>query len=237
VRKRAKSAFLKQQFKTDKNKEINMKQEEQKKLREKKKVLEKAIKAVSKKCGYKSVMGYSYKIIDGFLYEATILPTLVGENVFNPKLCINIDTKPLILDDIFWKVFDMYEVAKKQPESFHVKGSFTARGVNIDKFYQDFFEEENQEIVVEKILEKITVLIENNRKKIFDIDTFEIFINEQLNQELNKILISIIKTDYSKAENMIDYCIKHHINGGFMSGENLKTIIEYAKDYINNIRN
>jgi hypothetical protein len=208
-----------------------MKREDRRKLREKEKALEKAIKTVSKKSGYKSIMGFPYKIIDGFLYVA-LISTTRAESGFNPQLYIYIQSKPLILDEIFWKVFDMYEVAKKQPESFHVKGSFTARAVIIDDFYQDFFEEENQEIVAVKILEKVTLLIENSRKKVFDIDTFGTFINEMPNQELNKILISIIKKDYSKADSMIDYCIKNKICGGFRKGENWKSIIEYAKDYI-----
>ena len=214
-----------------------MKQEEWQKLQEKTKALEKVIKVVSKTKGYKSVKKFPYKIIDGFLYTVFISPTLTDENVFNPQLCINIQSKPLILDEIFWKVFDMYEIALNQPESFHVKGTFTARGIDIDKFYCDFFEEENQEVVVEKILKKATSLIENSRKKVYDIETFETFIDEKPNQELNKILISIIKKDYSKAENMIDFCIKNENSGGFMKGDSRKSIIECAKDYINNIRN
>ena len=102
----------------------------------------------------------------------------------------------------------------------------------IADFYQDFWEEENQEIVAEKILDTVTSLIEKSRKKVFDIDTFETFISEKPNEELNKILISIIKKDYPKAENMIDHCLKNNISGGFMCGDNWKSIIEYAKEYI-----
>ena len=189
-------------------------------------------------------MGFPYKIIDGFLYTALISTSLRdyvyekrSKSPFYPELYIYIQTKPLILDEIFWKVFGMYEEAKKQPESFHVKGAFTASGATIDHFYQDFFEEENQENVAEIVLENISLLIEKSRETIFDLDTFETFIKEYPNQELNKILISIIKKDYSKAENMINYCIKNDISGGFMSGDNWKSIIEYAKEYINTCEN
>ena len=129
------------------------------------------MRVVSKKNGYKSLMGFPYKIIGGFLYEALISTTREKSGI-NPQLSIFIQSKPLILDEIFWKVFGMYEDAKKQPESFHVKGAFTADSVIIDDFYHDFYEEESQEIVAEKILKKVTLLIESSRKKIFDIDTF-----------------------------------------------------------------
>ena len=215
---------------------MDTKQEDWRKLREKNKALEKAMKVVSKTKGYKSIKEIRYKIIDGFLYAVFYTPTLIDENVFCPRLCIDIHTKPLILNEIFWKVFGMYDLALKQPESFHIKGTFTARGVDIDKFYQDYFEEENQEVVAENILEKTTLLIENSRKKIFDIATFETFIYEKPNQELNKILISIIKQDYFKAENLIDYCISNKICGGFRKGDSWKSIIECAKEYINGVR-
>ena len=211
-----------------------MNREDRQKLREKEKALEKAMRVVAKRNGHKSLMGFPYKIIDKFLYEV-LISTTREEKGINPRLYIFIQSKPLLLDEIFWKVFDMYEDAKKQPESFHIKGAFTANAVIIDNFYHDFYEEDNQEIVAKKILEKVTLLIENSRKKLFDIDTFETFINEKPNQELNKILTSLIKKDYSKAENMIDYCQKNNISGGFMSCN--KSIIEYAKDYINNIKN
>ena len=162
-----------------------MKREDRRKLREKEKALEKAMRVVSKKNGYKSLMGFPYKIVDGFLYEALISTTQEKSGI-NPQLFIFIQSKPLILDEIFWKVFNMYEDAKTQPESFHVKGAFTASSVMIDNFYHNFYEEENQEIVAEKILEKVTLLIDSSRKKIFDIDT----------QPEPHILIQILEQDY-----------------------------------------
>jgi hypothetical protein len=216
-----------------------MKREDKRILKEKEKSLEKAIRLLAKGKGYKSIMGFPYKTIDGFLYTALISTSFKdysdekgNKSFYCPQLYVSIQSKPLILDEIFWKIFGMYEDAQKQPESFHVSGAFTADDVIIDNFYQDFYEEENQEIVAEKVLEKVTLSIENSRKKIADLDTFETFINECPNQELNKILISIIKKDYSKAENMIDYCIKNGTTGGFMSGDNWKSIIERAKEYI-----
>jgi hypothetical protein len=216
-----------------------MKREDKRILKEKEKSLEKAIKLLAKGKGYKSIMGFPYKMIDGFLYTALISTSFKdyvyekGNKSFcSPQLSIHVQSKPLILDEIFWKVFGMYEEAQKQPESFHVTGSFTADGPIIDSFYQDFYEEENQEMVAEKVLDNVTLSIENSRGKIFDLDTFETFINEYPNQELNKILISIIKKDYSKAESLIDYCLKNDISGGFMNGDNWKSIIECAKEYI-----
>lgn len=126
----------------------------------------------------------------------------------------------------------MYEEASKQPESFHIKGAFTANGVIIDDFYQDFFEEENQEITANIIFDKVNLIIENSRKLTFNIDTFETLIADQPNEELNKILILIIKKDFKKAEEIINDCIKREISGGFLNGQ--KSIIEYAKEFIKN---
>ena len=210
-----------------------MNREDRRKLREKEKSLEKAIKIVSKRHKYKIHKGFPYKIVDGFLYEALISSTL-EESSFYPVLCIYVISKPLILDEIFWKVFDINRDIQRQPESFYLKEEFTADVAIIDNFYQDFFEEENQEIVAEKILEKFTISIENSRQKLFDIDTFEIFIDEMPNQELNKILLSIIKKDYSKVEKMINYYKKNNISGNIVNEYDWVNIFEYVKDYIKN---
>ena len=214
-----------------------MKREEAKILREKEKSLEKSIKLIAKKRGYKSIMGFPYKIVDGFLYEVLISTSLKGKEKsdFIPTLYIYIQSKPLILDLIFWKVFDMYEEASKQPESFHIKGAFTANSVIIDDFYQDFFEEQNQEVTANIILDKVNLIIENSRKQIFDIDTFETFIADKPNQELNNILLLILKKDFKQAEKIINDCIKNEISGGFSNGQ--KSIIGYAKEFIKNNEN
>ena len=213
-----------------------MKREAAKILREKEKSLEKAIKLIAKKRGYKSLMGFPYKIVDGFLYEALISTSVKDKDKSDlfPKLYIYIKSKPLLLDLMFWKVFDMYEEASKQPESFHIKGAFIANGVIIDDFYQDFFEEENQEITANIIFDKVNLIIENSRKHTFNIDTFETLITDKPNEELNKILILIIKKDFKKAEEIINNCIKREISGGFLNGQ--KSIIEYAKEFIKTMK-
>ena len=123
-----------------------MKREAAKILREKEKSLEKAIKLIAKKRGYKSVMGFPYKIVDGFLYEALISTSVKDKDKPDlfPKLYIYIQSKPLLLDLIFWKVFDMYEEASKQPESFHIKGAFIANGVIIDDFIKIFLKKKTK---------------------------------------------------------------------------------------------
>jgi hypothetical protein len=198
---------------------------EMKQLKENKKALELLIKNDSKLYGYKTILGFVYKIINDFVFII-----LVGLNYVNKNITVSIQCKPIILDKIFWEVFNMVEETKKKPLSFHVNGAFTAKTVTVDEFELNYSKTEEAGKKFNEIINRSNDSIEKYLKKINNIYTFYDSIINDEDQYLNIILIDIIKENYKKALEKINDCIKNYKDGGFMD-ENCKSIIVYAKEF------
>jgi hypothetical protein len=202
-----------------------MKKEEMKQLKENEKALELTIKNNSKLYGYKTVSGLVYKIIDDLIFIISI-----GINYTNKNITVSIQYKPIILDKMFWKIFNMAEETKSKPLSFHVNGVFTAKTIKINNFELNYNNKEEAEMKFKEIINHSNNIIEQYRQKVNNVDDFyECIINEE-EQYLNIILVDIIKNNYEKALDKIDNCIKNNRDGGFMD-ENYKSIIMSAKEY------
>ena len=196
--------------------------EEMKQIKENKKALEMAIKSNSKLYGYKTIMDIPYKVIDDFIFILLIIA--------NKNINISIECKPIILDKIFWEVFNMQEELSKQPFSFHVNGVHTVKTLRIKEFEIEYN-------MADEAKEKFDEIIKHSDKAIkefiFEINSIEKFYEKIKIEELhylNAILIKILKKEYKKALKKINECIKNHMSGGFMDKDH-KSIIEYAKEY------
>jgi len=199
-----------------------MTREEQRQIREKRKAMELVIKTDTKLFGYKTAMGFAYKFIDDFAFEILITT--------HTNIDVMIRTKPIILDKVFWEVFKMDDEVKNMPKSFHITGAFVASAVIINKFEHQYNTPEEAKDKFKYILEQADSIIENFRKTVFDIKTFQEYIKNNPYEYLNDILIDILNEKYNEALNKINQCIKEHKSGGF-AGEKGKSIIEYAKEY------
>jgi hypothetical protein len=201
-----------------------MTREEMKRLKEDKKTLELIIKNNSKLYGYKTISGFVYKIINDFVFVI-----LIGINYVHKTITVSIECKPIILDNIFWEIFNIDEDVKNQPLSFHVNGAFTAKTVKIKSFELVYNGKEEIDTKFKEIINCSNNIIERYKEKINNIDTFYENIMNDENQYLNIILIDIIRNNYQKALDKINDCIKEYKTGGFM--KNTKNIIELAKEY------
>jgi hypothetical protein len=201
-----------------------MTREEMKRLKEDKLTLELTIKNNSKLYGYKTIVGFVYKIIADFVFIISI-----GINYEHKTIDVSIECKPMVLDEIFWKIFNMNKEAKNKPLSFHVSGAFTAKAVKIKNFELVYNSKEEMEIKFKEIINCSDVIIEKYNENINNLDAFYENIVNAENQYLNIILIDIIRNNYREALDKINNCIKEYKTGGFM--ENNKSIIELAKEY------
>ena len=205
-----------------------MKREEKKLLKENQKALEEVIKNNSKSFGYKTISGIVYKIINDFIFII-----LIGMNYVTKNITVSIEYKPIILDKIFWEVFNMTEDTKDKPLSFHVNGWFTAKSVDIKKYEIKYDSKEEADEKFTEIINNSNNIIKEHIGKITNIETFyEDIINDE-EQYLNIILVNILKNDYRKALDKINECKRKYKTGGFMD-ENHKSIIDLAKEYCEN---
>lgn len=198
-----------------------MTRDEMRQIKENKKAMEIIIKNDSKLFGYKTSMGYVYKFIDEFVFEILI--------IVNKNISGDIRAKPIILDKIFWEIFDMNDEVKNKPKSFHINGAFVANAATINTFEFEYSKSEEAKNKFKNILETSNDIIENFRKNVFDINSFQEYIKNNPNQYLNDIFIDIINKKYKESLKKINQCIKEYKTGGFRV--NCKSIIEYAKDY------
>ncbi len=94
-----------------------MTHQEQRTVKELRGTIDQNLKAFSKPYGFKVVSKCAYKVIDGFLYDVYIEapPIKCGT-----AISATISVKPCAIDDVFWEVYDMQEMARKKPLSFHI---------------------------------------------------------------------------------------------------------------------
>ena len=98
-----------------------MTREEIRMRRELQKAIEKEhLRPISKSHGYKMIAGIPYIVHNDWLY------TILVSNSHN-SIRIVIEVKPVIIDEVFWTVFEMKEEASKKPFSFHVNAAFAPR--------------------------------------------------------------------------------------------------------------
>ena len=195
-----------------------------KKLKNNQKALELVIKSKSKLYGYKTVSGFVYKMVNDYLFII-----LIGINYINKNINVNIEYKPIVLDEIFWEIFNLKE-NKNKPLSFHVNGAFTAKTMNIKTFELEYDNENEAESKFEEIINISNEIIEKYEQKLNNINNFYLEIQNNENQYLNIILLDILKKNSIEALGKINDCIKNYKTGGFM-GDNGKSIIMYAKEY------
>ena len=105
-----------------------MTRQEQKAVRELREAIKQSLKSAATHHGFKKISDCAYKVIDDFVYD--IYP-FAPPIKCGTEICVRVGVKPLVLDNIFWEVFQMEEISKKQSFSFHVTAAFVPYSHNI----------------------------------------------------------------------------------------------------------
>ena len=94
-----------------------MTRQEQKAVKELSAMISKNIKVIAKEHGFKVVSDCAYKVLGDFLYEVFLSAPPVRRGT---AIRAVVSTKPCVIDNVFWDVYEMGEVARKKPFSFHI---------------------------------------------------------------------------------------------------------------------
>ena len=94
-----------------------MTRQEQKAVKELSAMISKNLKVVAGEHGFKVVSDCAYKVLGDFLYEVFLSapPVRCGT-----AIRAVVSTKPCAIDNVFWDVYEMGEVAQKKPFGFHI---------------------------------------------------------------------------------------------------------------------
>lgn len=196
--------------------------------RELKRLIEKVyLRPISKNHGYKMIGGIPYIVHNDWLY------TILLSNTHN-SIHIVIEVKPVIIDEVFWTVFEMKEEVSKKPLSFHVNAAFAPWSFRLEEWNTPVTAIEEIEPVLEKtfvdIDEKIAVYCE----QIKTIQDFkELIQNHEPVNYLNCILCDIAEGNFESALTKVEEELSNKHSGGFAHTQN-GDIYEYVKKYCKN---
>lgn len=102
-------------------------------------------------------MGINYKVLNGFIYYV-MTSVCYSESQERFEMNVYVSFKPIIVDEVFWKAFDMYDTAKEQPFSFHVCTAFACSSHMIEHWLTELTLE-NLEDIHEATLTKVNQII------------------------------------------------------------------------------
>jgi hypothetical protein len=205
--------------------------EKWKKLEKYNKAVKLAVKNNHKLYEYKTVSGVLYKLINDILFQVVFHFEGAFEKITFKDILVRIVCKPLILDEIFWKIMKMEYTRTKVKLGFHVNALFAARPAKINNYSIEFNIEDTERIIVEE-MKRANNVIDEYSKKIYDVNTFCEFIENEPEEYLNRILVNILNKNYKKALEESIQCINENKNGGYVNGNTNETIIMYVKEYI-----
>lgn len=204
-----------------------MTREEMRIKREIKKTIEKDfLKPISKKNGYKIISGVAYVVYGDWIYTI---------NVFNTHewIMMTINVKPIAIDNLFWKIFEIYEDASKRPFSFHVNAAFIPYSLQLEEWKVPVATSEQVESVLDQAFIDANNKISMYCEKIKTIQDFkELVLNEEHINYLNCILCDIVLRDYKSALNTTEEELSKNHSGGFVSiqgGDIYEYVIRYCK--------
>lgn len=203
-----------------------MTREEQKINRELSKRLPLEIRKLNKKYKLQYAHGFLYRFEGDFLYIAmpSIPSTMYG------KLKCNVEIKPWVLDEIYWKVQQMnLEELLRQPKSFHVRGCFTVKEIYFGKLPIYQVTNDNLVEIIENMVIEFERFIEEHKKKLTNIECIINNLDEYEISDLNKALVYINQKEYEKALFILQ---NEEEKGGIIHvDKNGKTAKEYAIDF------
>lgn len=205
-----------------------MTREEMRMRRELQKAIEKEyLRPISKSHGYKMIAGIPYFVHNDWLY------TILVSNSHN-SIRIVIEVKPVIIDEVFWTVYEMKEEASKKPFSFHVNAALAPWSFRLEEWKIPVMAIEEVETILAKAFVEIDEKIAGYCEQIKTIQDFKELVqsHEPFNY-LNCILCDIAEGNFESALTKVEEELSNNHSGGFASPKD-GDIYDYVKRYCNN---
>lgn len=212
-----------------------MTRQEQKMVKELRGTIDKNLKTVSKSYGFKVVSKCPYKVIDGFLYEVYIVAYM---SEWGAAISAEVLVKPCAIDDVFWEVYDMQEIARNKPLSFHITAAHAPYS-HIIKEIDVCVEQptaEAAEVALDEAFRQSNAIIEQHHKGCTTIADFKAEIEGFANpiDRLNVVLCEIAEKNYQSALSLTEKELKIDRLALFakVTDHGLKGIYEYIKEFL-----
>ena len=210
-----------------------MTHKEQQAVRELKKTVAKTLKSLVKEFGYKLLSGWIYKVVNDYLYLVNIdvYPASLGKYIST-----KISVKPLIIDNIFWDVYEMDDLVKITSINPHISASEGPYPLIIKEYNTPAGPTDEVDYALIRVFEEADSIINEYNKRFTDISSFksELEGREDEHSVLGIILCHIAEGNYKEALSITKEEIKKGNIGSFAKyDENGVTgINEYLEKYL-----
>ena len=210
-----------------------MTHKEQQAVRELKKTVAKTLKSLVKEFGYKLLSGWIYKVVNDYLYLVNIdvYPVSLGKYIST-----KISVKPLIIDNIFWEVYEMDDLVKITSINPHISASEGPYPLIIKEYNTPAGPTDEVDYALIRVFEEADSIINEYNKRFTDISSFksELEGREDEHSVLGIILCDIAEGNYKEALSITKEEIKKGNLGSFAKyDENGVTgINEYLEKYL-----
>ena len=182
------------------------------------------LKPTAKQFGFKTISGFAYRKEGGWLYIVHMIARY-------DSLIVRIGVKPLLLDELFWEIFEMKAEVAKKPLSFHVNAAFVPYKLTFREWSIPFAGIEHTAEVLEQAFTECQSAIAEGLERIQNTSDYrELLMQEKHVNMLNVILCDIAEGNYAQALAETEQELAAGHSGGFATMEK-GDIYEYIMRY------
>lgn len=209
-----------------------MTRQEQKAVRELSEMISKNLKVIAREHGFKVVSDCAYKVLDDFLYEVLLSapPVRCGTAI---RAVVSV--KPCAIDNVFWDVYEMGEVARKKPFSFHITAAHSPSAHIIKEIELSVPTVDAASLVMNEAFCRFNKIIQEHHSRCNKVSDFkaEILHDPAPSARLNVVLCEIAEGNFCQAVLLAERELENGHYGLFntVTDDGIKSIYDYVKEF------
>ena len=184
-------------------------------------------KPTAKQFGFKIISGSAYRKEGDWLY-------IVDMFVRYDSLLVKIGVKSLLLDELFWEIFEMKAEVAKKPLSFHINAAFVPYSLTFREWITPFTGIEHTAEVLEQAFTECRSVIAQGLESIQSISDYrELLMQKNHVNMLNVMLCDIAEERYTQALAKAEQELASGQSGGFVTmekGDIYNYIVRYCQE-------
>ena len=193
-----------------------MTRQEQKAVKELSTMLSKNLKVVAGEHGFKVVSDCAYKVLGDFLYEVFL-------------------SAPPVRRNVFWDVYEMGEVARKKPFSFHITAAHSPSAHIIKEMELPVPTVDAATLVMNEAFCRFNKSIQDHHSRCSTVSDFkaEILHDTAPAARLNVVLCEIAEGNFRQAMLLAEKELENEPYGLFntVTDGGIKSIYDYVKEF------
>ncbi len=210
-----------------------MTRQEQKAVKELSAMISKNTKVIAKEHGFKVVSDCAYKVLGDFLYEVFLSAPPIRRGT---AIRAVVSVKPCVIDNVFWDAYEMGEVARKKPFSFHITAAHSPSAHIIEEMELPVPTVDAATLVMNEVFCRFNKSIQDHHSRCSTVSDFkaEILHDTAPTARLNVVLCEIAEGNFRQAVLLAEKELENEPYGLFKAMRELaaKNLIELANNWL-----